>query len=160
MVIESLLLECKRNARSYILAPAFSPATISFYIELVLREGRAGTFTCTAHLILITTCGLGKTNSLAPPTSGKTEMYVNVCPLPAFASEELCTQAELAASPRRPDIWERLMVEPAVGSLRKLLCTPSHLSSSEGRRLFLRDFINSRISRMSRRWGEGEGGST
>lgn len=154
MVIQSSLLEFKRNARRYILAPAFSPATLSTYIELVLREERTGLITCTAHWVLITTCGLGKTDILAPPTSGKTEMYVYVCPSSTptpFASEELCTQSELAASPRRPDIWERLRVEPAVGSLRRLQCTPSHLSSSEGRRLFLRDFSSSLVSRTRRR---------
>lgn len=81
MVVESLLLELKRNARSYILVSAFSPATISSYIELVLREEKAGTFIHAAHLILKSTCVVGKA-ILAPPTSGKTEMYMYVpCPL-------------------------------------------------------------------------------
>lgn len=44
------------------------------------------------------------------------------------------------------------MGEPAVGSLRKLLCTPSHQSSSEGRRLSLGDFNTSLVSRIE----EGE----
>lgn len=87
-------------------------------------------------------------------------------PHPTFPSEDLCTQVELAASPRRPDLGEadggascRVSEEASVYTCK---ATGSHLVRSEGRRLFLkilRDFKNSLISRMRRRCGEGRGGN-
>lgn len=102
MVIKPLLLEFKRNARSYILAPAFSPASIPSYTELVLREERAGTFTHAAHWSSEPPLMYAR-QVLQPLHHVGKRRCVSASPTP-FPSEDLCAQTEWAASPRGPDI--------------------------------------------------------
>lgn len=107
------------------LQPLLSPQPLSFLtLNYYLERREQVLFTHAPDLIFMTTCDIGRANILV--LSDKWEMCVP--PKLPPRSPVRTSAPRWSWLPVPGDlIWERLMVEPAARSLRKLLCTPARL---------------------------------